>query len=244
MKEKSNNKYIIFPAFMLMITIGSYFYSYFHAVGTNQDILEKYDITGMTGICMTAMLIFEVVALIIAIIKGVKAKKDGVDYLFNKIFSMVFVVLAIIPILMFIVVRSNEEKLAQEVDGTLEQLKSLTVELPAKNTKKKSTSKKIENQLNQILEQRQNDKFYERKLEIAQEIEDNNSKFTRYLGLYFYNPIYNESSEIVVTPREEEQYYGIYSVYTVINAICIGFYFFMSLKDKDTNIRSKILDKI
>ena len=247
MEEKSNNKYIFFQAFMLLTTIGSYFWSYIHSTYTNTELLKKYDITGMTGICMNVMFIIEIIVLIIAIVKGVKGKREGADYLFNRFMSVLCLVLAVVPILMFVVVRNNEEKLAKDVDVTLSQLKNMTVELENKNNKntKKSTKKNakgVSNQLEKILEQRENDKFYERKIEIAQEIEDSKSKLGRYIMLFFYDPIYNDSSTTIVTPSEEKQYYAMFSVYTYINIVNLGFYF-ICRKDRKTNVMSSILNQ-
>lgn len=238
MGKKSNGKYIIIPSIMLVLTIVLTF------LGDNvgsiiYEVLDEYDITGMTTIFMYLMLVFEVVILVFCIYKGKKGLKDGYDYMFSKFACIIFAVLVIIPIMSFLIVRGEEENQAVELDNKIcglntEFIDSLQSSIKNnKNNKNSKNKKDLNTQLNEYLDMQKNDKYYDRKREILSEKQNSNIFFEEFvLNPYNYNIFYKKHSTRTPT---EDRYYAIYSRISIINAICLGFYIISSAVDEKTN---------
>lgn len=225
MKEKSNKKYLIFPIIMLVLAIVTTFLG--HHFGSIYETLEKYDITGMATICMYAMLFFEITVLAFCIYKGKKGLEEGFDYLFSKFISFIFILLIIIPIISFFNVRNEEEKLANELENkNKETIENVFLE---KNSKNKNKLKGIQD----YIDLQENDQFYDRKQEIASEIQGNSKGqyFLRYFIFNRYN--YNFSYKNNLTMKE--RYYAIFSRASLINIICFVFYVTSWITDQRLN---------
>lgn len=230
-----NNKYIIFPIIMLCFTILASIYTYKYQYFKQYDTIINYDITGNTKIFFVIFLIIELCMLGLCIYIGKKAKNEGYKYSLNKLFAAIFLVLTIVPIISFISIRNEEEKQAKILDEKIEILYEDTININDKKTKAK---------LNEIQELQKNDKFYSRKREIYNEMNNENSKFKRYLTLFIYMNYHNEESInesgwYNKLPSQEEIYYATFTVFTIINLICFGFYL-INIKDEKFEIKTKI----
>lgn len=231
MGEKSNKKYLIFPIIMLVFTIFATLIGH-HINGIN-EYLEKYDVTGMTGIFMYAMFVIELVILSFCIYKGKKGLEEGYDYLFNKFACIIFVILTIIPIISFFIVRSGEENLAKEMESKFDNAFDQIVSVHGKNSKS-SQADKVNSVLN-YFETGLEDKYYIRKTEINDELKENKSKLEFFVKYFVFNRAnYDYLGKTGYAVTMEERYYSIYSRMSIVNIVCLAFYV-ISLKDKRTN---------
>ena len=227
---KSNKKYVIFPSIILILTIVITFIG--HSLGSVYEVLNKYDITGMTKIVMYGLLIFETSILIICIYKGKKGLKEGYDYIFSKFVCIIFVILTIIPIISFFVIRSEEEKLAVDVEEqSIESLEQLLLG----NNKKNQLNSEIDEYFNM----RENDKFYNRKQDILNETKNKNKNI--FLEYFIFNR-YNYHIFYKNYLTMEERYYAIFSSMSIISIICLAFYLTSWLVDESLNKRGEILE--
>lgn len=233
MKKKS---YIIFPILGIVWIIFNSYSTYSHQTNTNSMILEKFDMTGMTSKFLIIMGIINIAIFIFGIYMAKKAENDGYNYKLNKIFAIIFLILAIASYLSFVGIRQQEEKIAQKLDDEIEELYGKTININNKKTK---------NKINQISKQQETDKFYTRKLQIITQMK-NGTKVDRYVYLFMYWPFYNKQTDSINTyiiPSEENSYYGIFSSFALIDLIAFGFYF-MHIRDEYTNSQSQVLEKI
>lgn len=240
MEKILSKKYIGFPIIMLLITIKSAIYVYDGQsfTKTNIQIIEKLDFTGMTKIFLIAMVIFEVLMLGICLFKGIQGNKVGYDYSFNKIILIVFIIYTILPIVFFTIIRNEEEKQALKTNQEYEEYLS---EINNNLFKSISKNKKIDDSTSKIQELK-NDKYYNRKKAIISEIENEKSTFVRYIKLFYYRFEYNENDDtFYMTPYDTETYYGIFSIFSVINLVCLIFYFW-STSDESLNEKTQIIN--
>ena len=232
MNKRSNKKYIVFPIIMiivaLMISMNSYCYRGFEM--SNIEVIKIMDITGYTLIFLISFLIINILVLIFCLYKGKQASTGGYDYKFNKVFALMFFILAIVPIITFINIRNQEEKQAEQLNQEIEEVVG---SLDFKD-------KKVKSKLKQIIEKQElleEDKFYKRKTEIYNEMKKIESKFERYISLYYYR----FENNFAIMSNERERYYAIFSVFSLFDAICGAFYF-ISIKDGLIANKTEILE--
>lgn len=226
MNNLKNKKYIIIPiiiiAVLILVTIkGPYLRPF---TQTNSEILEKMDFTGNTQIFLYSFVIINIIICLICLYKGKQGIAQGYDYKFNKIFAITFLILAIIPIISFISIRSMEEELVEQLMKQNEAIFDIN-NIDFTNKKMTTKLKKAQEQLNLT----STDKYYDRKMEIYNETQNTTKKFERYLSLFIYRPLYNINHH--GSYYEERYYYAIFSVFTVINLVSFTFYF-ISIKDE------------
>lgn len=226
MSGKSNKKYILFPIIMIIIAIITTFDG--HRYGGIFETLDKYDMTGMAKIIMYIMLFAEIAVLAFCVYKGKKGLKEGYDYLFSKFACIIFIILIIIPIISFLAVRSEEEKIAKEFENKYDEIFYTDL--------KNNNSKKMLNDLKEYSEIMENDIFFERKKEIISEMKEKSiaESFIHHfvLNRYNYNILTYKSNKYL---KPEDRYYAIFSRPCCLNIICFAFYLISWTTDKRLN---------
>ena len=221
MQQPKNNKYIVFPGIMILLTVVFTFSGY--SYGGIFQTLNKYDVTGLTKVFMYMMLILELAMLGFCIYKGVKAKEEGFEYLFSKFACIIFGVFIIVPMISYFVVIGAEENAANELIQREEYIMNKLEEESKSSSKKKNKKTEIDKQLIDYLDSELNEEFYERKKDIVSE-NKNVSKGERFLKQFVING-YNFDVFNSYHISETNRYYAIFSRFSVINILCLIFYF-------------------
>ena len=234
MPTTQNRKYIIFPVVMICITL--YATLVRHTVDSIFTVLDKCDFTGITTIFMFVLLFFEILVLALCVYRGVKGREDGYDYSYNSFFSILFLVLIILPILGYFIVGNIEKEEAEKTKQKQEEVLNLE-----SNHNNKKTKTNLADRLQEYLDM-ESDKYYERKMQIITNAKDK-SVFERFFYDYVLNfntytilPIIDRSK----TMDKNKRYYAIYSRFSTINVLCFAFYFIGGGSDKRLNKKSII----
>lgn len=230
MKEKFNKKYFIFPIIMIILTIYTTFIG--HHFGSIYEVLERYDITGITTVFMYIVFSFEIIILTFCVYKGKKGLEEGFDYFFGKFACIIFVILTIIPIISFLVIRNEEEKLAIELDN---KERITFKQFLTKNYKNNKNNKN--NKIQEYMDIQENDKFYDRKQEIVTQTKNSDTQMPFFLKFYVLNR-YNYNIFYKNYLTMEERYYATFSRVSIINIICFAFYLISSKDKKQNEIRN------
>ena len=215
--EKNNIKYLIF-SWILFNASG---YLNYNTCYSNKIYLYKhFDFTGIAETIQILMTIIILVISIICLIKSIQAREKGVDFLFNKCMVAVFIIYSILSICTYIYVRSSEENVALKMQSDIEEY--------SKTTKQDQLNKNKVKNKNSFEEYMVNDKYYERKKEIIEQIE-NSSKIERYISMLFVNYSYEHYGSTIT---DEVEYYGIFLELILIGLFGAIFYLFnMNAKD-------------
>ncbi|MCI8384049.1 MAG: hypothetical protein HFJ33_04195 [Clostridia bacterium] len=231
-EEKLEKKYVVFPICMIIASISVSVYTYVNGTYYTSEAIEKFDFTGMTTIFLMMMLVFHIIIGIFCLYKGLKIPDNGYDYRINKMIAIIFLVLAIVSILSFVMIRNEEEAQALALQNEVDELYSDVIVL----NKKKNT-----NQFKKI-EKRVTDQYDTRKLQISEQVKSNqyDSKFARYLNLFMYFSMYNDNKPIILNASAERCYYGIFSKFTRIDVI-FAIIYFVNCKDRKIEKRTRIL---
>ena len=222
--EKNNKKYLIFSVILL---IASIYLNYITFYLNTIYIYEKFDVTGVAQIVQRIMTVIILIISVIVLIKSIKAREEGVDFLFNEVMISVFVIYMLLSIITYIYVRNTEEKTAINMKNEIETYGEKTAQnqLKKNNTKNKNSFEKdFYNILSDALaesEYASSDKYYDRKKEIIDQVE-NSSTVKRYISMLFYNYLYDDYGSIMT---DEIEYYGIFSKFMLIGLIGAIFYF-------------------
>ena len=75
MKERGNNKYVVFPICMIFILIASSIYSYRNQFYDNGEILQRMDMTGYTTVFLIIFLIINIGTLSLCLYMGKKSRR-------------------------------------------------------------------------------------------------------------------------------------------------------------------------
>ncbi|MBR3696956.1 MAG: hypothetical protein IKM97_01595 [Clostridia bacterium] len=235
--EKNNNKYLIFSICLFSVSLILNYNTFYL---NNIYLYNHFDFTGISKIIQIIMTIIILIISSICLIKSIQAKENGVDFLFNKFMSFVFIIYAILCICTYIYIRSSEEEVALKMKNDLENYgENFKQEQLNKNkyNNKNSFEYDYYNFISEALSQNEyaiNDEYYDRKKEILEQVE-NSSKIERYLSMLIYNFSYQHygSSSIKFN---EIQYYGIFLILASIGLIGAKFYSFNMYLNNDTNI--------
>ncbi len=221
MEEKSNNSYIVVPIVGMVLTVMTYFNLYGRYSKSN--LLEKYDITGMTNGYMISILVLNLAVLAFCLYKGKEAREKNYDYYFNKIFVAIFIVLSLYSLIAFIVIRGEEESIAAELMSNFNYYNlDLTTQSSGEKKRNSSTTDKYNIKIMDELTALQEDKYYSRKLEINQQVKDS-TKFVRYADLFLNWFIFDDMFYYLT---EEESYYSVFVAYCSLDLIMCAFYIY------------------
>jgi len=219
MGEKSNNSYIVAPIVGIVLTVFEYFNLYGRYNISN--LLEKYDITGMTNGYMISILVLNLAVLAFCLYKGKEAREKNYDYSFNMIFVVIFIVLSLYSLIAFIVVRGEEESVAAESMGNFDYYNiDLTTQSSSNKKRNSSDIDEYNVKMMEELTKLQEDKCYSRKLEINQQVKDS-TKFERYANLFLNWFIFDD---IFYYLTEEENYYSVFAAYCSLDLFMCAFY--------------------
>lgn len=197
--EKNNKCFFIFS--LILLAFSCYIlYNIFLEFLSIDDL-------DITGYGITTEKVLAVILFFIYLFNAWQSYKyfsDGLDYNFNKKIGIVLLAFAFISIISFIFIRSSEEKLA------LEFVNEVEISIQEENSKLKKSVNTNSSTINELIdlmsesnvetEYGKSDKYYERKIAIATQIE-NSSILNRYFSMLIYNPFYEYySSNKVSSP--------------------------------------------
>jgi len=219
MEEKRNNSYIVVPIVGIILAVFIYFNLYGRYGKLN--LLEKYDITGMTNGYMISIFVLNLIVLAFCLYKGKEAREKNYDYYFNKIFVAIFIVLALYSLIAFIVIRGEEESIAAESTSNFNYYNlDLTTQSSDEKKRNSSTTDKYKIKMMDELTKLQEDKYYVRKLEINQQVKDS-TKFERYANLFWNWSIFDD---VFYHLTQEENYYSVFAAYCSLDLVMCAFY--------------------
>ena len=227
--EKNNIKYLIFSVILLVACIYlNYITFYLNTI----YIYEKFDFTGVAKTIQRVMTVIILIISIIVLIKSIKAREEGVSFLFNKVMVGIFIIYMILSICTYIYVRNTEEATAINMKNEIEAYgeKTKQNQLKKNNIKNKNSfANDFYNTTSKALAESEyaaSDKYYERKKEIIDQVE-NSSTVERYISMLFYNYAYNNYGSIIT---DEIEYYGIFLKLMLIGFIGAIFYLFNMIR--------------
>lgn len=236
MKE-NNIKYLSFSACLLFVSL---ILNYNTIFKNTLYIYNHFDFIGIAKIIQTIMALIILAISIICLIQSIRVKENGVNFLFNKFIGVVFIIYAILSICTYIYIRNSEEEIAMKMKNDIENYgtKIKQEQFQEKRVKNKNLIEfNFYNTLSDVISQNEysiNDKYYERKKEIIEQVE-NSSRLERYMSMLFYNfsyDYYGSSS----TRMDEIRYYGIFLKLFCIGLIGAMFYLFNLNAKDDINI--------
>ena len=165
-----NKKYIIFPTIMIVLSILGvifpYRWSYYHK--DSIEIMQTMDITGYTKVFCLLFLVVNIFVLLLCLKEGYKGIKEGYNYEYNKVFSIIFITLTIINIFAFVIVRNKEEKIANNEFSSTDILSENYVYKLQTGKGNRNRNQKTEIEI--LQEKMENDPYYYRKSQIYDEI--------------------------------------------------------------------------
>lgn len=229
MEKKNNKKYLSIALALISTSLGLNYNTF--------DLVYIYKKFDFTGICQTMQRVLTITILIISIIclvKSIRAREKGVDYLFNKCMVAVFIIYTISSIFTYIYLRTYEEKTALKMKSDIEIYSQETKQKQLKKNKvknKNSFEYDFYNTISEGLaesEYRVNDKYYERKKEIIEQIE-NSSYIERYSSMLFYNYSYEYYGSV---GYDEREYYETFLYCFLVGIFGTIFYLF-NTKEKN-----------
>ena len=223
-KNKNNIKYFIVSGGLFLLGL---FCCYDAIVANNTYIYEHFDVTGMGKWIEIIMSIVLLIVAIISLKNSIKARKEGVDFSFNRKMCLAFIILVLLTVGSFAVLRGLEEGSAQKLENDIaarteiikqEQFSKYTT----KSNKKSSISSESADVLSYglaELEYKENDKHYDRKQDILEEMHET-STFVRYSALLIFN--HPDSHRLLRS--EEQSYYAPFFVCLIASVIGGVFY--------------------
>lgn len=207
MEKKKNNSYFIVPILGLILTIALLFF--FYGTYSRTELIEEYDITGMTNGYTISIVVLNVIVLVFALYK-LKTTSDGNwAYEVTPTLAVLFAGLALYSIIAFAVVRGQEESISEKVD--IPEVFYLDM-----------TSDNIEKEMIKQIETFQNDKYSSRKFQIHEQMEKT-SEFDRYYTIFTSWFLFGDDMNIT---SEETYYYSVFSKYFLLDVILCAFYIF------------------
>ena len=245
--EKNNIKYLINSVALLGISLDLNYITFYL-----NNIYNHFDITGISKTIQMMMTIILLIISIICLVKSIKTREKGVDYLFNKFMFITFIIYTVLSIFTYVYVRSSEEnisiKMSEDIKNYSEEQKEdilkknkINVNIKAyrysvdKIKNKKSAAYDFYSTLADGLGESEyaiNDKYYERKKEIIKQIE-NSSVIERYVSMLFYNYSYDHYSTVI---SNEVEYYSIFLKFFLIGVFEAMFYLFNSKEKESGNV--------
>ena len=231
--EKNNIKYLINSVALLGISLDLNYITFYL-----NNIYNHFDITGISKTIQMMMTIILLIISIICLVKSIKTREKGVDYLFNKFMFITFIIYTVLSIFTYVYVRSSEENISIKMSEDIknyseEQKEDILKKNKIKN--KKSAAYDFYSTLADGLGESEyaiNDKYYERKKEIIKQIE-NSSVIERYVSMLFYNYSYDHYSTVI---SNEVEYYSIFLKFFLIGVFEAMFYLFNSKEKESGNV--------
>lgn len=231
--EKNNIKYFICSIGLLGTSL-DLAYNVFYS--NTIYLYEHFDFTGVTKTIQMVMTAILLVISAICLMKSIQAREDGVDFLFNKSIAIVFIIYTVLSICAYICVRSVEESTATKM---LKDIKENSQSIKKNELGKNKINNKnlseydFYNTISEALSESEyaiNDKYYERKKEIINQVE-NSSKIERYSSMLFYNYSYKYYSPVIL---DEIEYYSIFLDLSLVGVVGAIFYLFNAAPPKDS----------
>ena len=192
--------------------------------------LINYKRLDITGNVKTVHIILSVLLLIINIYiltYSFRVREDGVNRKLNKIIGLVCLIFSILSICLFIWVRDSEEKIALKLEENFQNYKSVI--------ENGTTNEKVDALKNFLNDSTDNNKYFNRQLEILNQME-NSSKLKRYAIIFIFNTYkgdsHNFNNSIRVRRRFLFDYYSIFFGLFLNSIINSTFYLMESIEQK------------
>lgn len=223
--EKNNIKYLIFGVTLIVVSL---VLNYSTLYLNNIYIYKHFDYTGIAKIVQRVMTLLLLVISIVCLVKSIQTREKGVDFLFNKCMTGVFIIYTILSLVTYIYLRTSEENVAMKMKGDIESYSQTTKQNQLKKNNVKNNNS-FENDFYKAIseglaetEYMKNDENYERKKEVIEQVESSSS-IERYISMLLYNPSYEYYTSTV---SNEIKYYETFLRCFIVGIVGTIFYLF------------------